>query len=140
MIFNNYSAMKILISIERQNSGDVFGIGKNTDNALGLGTWTGNDDTDHWRYTHLEKIELPTKAAGIAAKLGCSLAWNKEGWLRYFFVLDFSLVKYRDAVQFGKRRDARCVLYSNVLFEIANVITSETRTKHVDFLQITSAR
>uniref|UniRef100_A0A914RBA5 Uncharacterized protein n=1 Tax=Parascaris equorum TaxID=6256 RepID=A0A914RBA5_PAREQ len=59
--------------------------GKNTDNALGLGTWTGNDDTDHWRYTHLEKIELPTKAAGIAAKLGCSLAWNKEGWSQYFF-------------------------------------------------------
>uniref|UniRef100_A0A915BI99 Regulator of chromosome condensation n=1 Tax=Parascaris univalens TaxID=6257 RepID=A0A915BI99_PARUN len=65
--------------IALDENGDVFGIGKNTDNALGLGTWTGNDDTDHWRYTHLEKIELPTKAAGIAAKLGCSLAWNKEG-------------------------------------------------------------
>uniref|UniRef100_A0A0M3HIS2 C-type lectin domain-containing protein n=1 Tax=Ascaris lumbricoides TaxID=6252 RepID=A0A0M3HIS2_ASCLU len=73
--------------IALDENGDVFGIGKNTDNALGLGTWTGNDDTDHWRYTHLEKIELPTKAAGIAAKLGCSLAWNKDGLCSNFEVL-----------------------------------------------------
>lgn len=69
----------------KENLGDINGIGKNTDNALGLGTWSGNDDTEHWRYTHLEKIELPTKATGIATKLGCSLAWNKEGHFRLLF-------------------------------------------------------
>ncbi|VDM38648.1 unnamed protein product [Toxocara canis] len=65
--------------IALDENGDLYGIGKNTDNALGLGTWTGNEDSEHWRYTHLEKIELPAKAMGIAAKLGCSLAWTQEG-------------------------------------------------------------
>lgn len=59
--------------------GDVYGIGKNTDNALGIGTWTGKDDDDHWRYTKPQKISLP-KASGVCAKLGCSVAWTSEGF------------------------------------------------------------
>ncbi|GMT14591.1 hypothetical protein PFISCL1PPCAC_5888, partial [Pristionchus fissidentatus] len=66
--------------VARSADGEVFAIGKNTDNALGLGTWTGNNDTEHWRYTTLQKIEkLPQKISGVSAKLGASIAWNEEG-------------------------------------------------------------
>ncbi|KAK6053743.1 hypothetical protein COOONC_08751 [Cooperia oncophora] len=62
--------------------GQVYGIGKNTDNALGLGTWTGNDDSEHWKYSTLERIKFPREAgkiAGTTAKLGCSIAWTEHG-------------------------------------------------------------
>lgn len=65
--------------IALDDEGNVYGIGKNTDNALGLGTWTGNSDTEHWKYTKLEKIKFDTRIVGVAAKLGCSLAWDSEG-------------------------------------------------------------
>lgn len=68
--------------IARDKEGEVYGIGKNTDNALGLGTWTGNDDSEHWKYSTLERIEFPAEAgkiAGTTAKLGCSLAWTEDG-------------------------------------------------------------
>lgn len=66
--------------VARSTDGEVFAIGKNTDNALGLGTWTGNDDTAHWRYTTLQKIDsLPANMNGCSAKLGASIAWNEEG-------------------------------------------------------------
>ncbi|KHJ87087.1 regulator of condensation [Oesophagostomum dentatum] len=68
--------------IARDTEGEVFGIGKNTDNALGLGTWTGNDDSEHWKYSTLERIKFPEEAgkiAGTTAKLGCSLAWTEDG-------------------------------------------------------------
>ncbi|GMS84115.1 hypothetical protein PENTCL1PPCAC_6290 [Pristionchus entomophagus] len=66
--------------VARSADGEVFAIGKNTDNALGLGTWTGNDDKEHWRYTTLEKVEkLPGIMSGCSAKLGASIAWNEEG-------------------------------------------------------------
>ncbi|VDL73291.1 unnamed protein product [Nippostrongylus brasiliensis] len=68
--------------IARNSDGEVYGIGKNTDNALGLGTWTGNDDADHWKYSTLERIQFPDEAgkiAGTTAKLGCSLAWTESG-------------------------------------------------------------
>ncbi|KAL6736776.1 hypothetical protein Aduo_007089 [Ancylostoma duodenale] len=68
--------------IARDSEGEVFGIGKNTDNALGLGTWTGNDDSEHWKYSTLERVNFPPEAgkiAGTTAKLGCSLAWTEDG-------------------------------------------------------------
>uniref|UniRef100_A0A7I5E7Y8 Regulator of chromosome condensation n=2 Tax=Haemonchus contortus TaxID=6289 RepID=A0A7I5E7Y8_HAECO len=68
--------------IARDERGEVYGIGKNTDNALGLGTWTGNDDSEHWKYSTLERIPFPREAgeiAGTTAKLGCSVAWTKNG-------------------------------------------------------------
>ncbi|KAF8361618.1 ran-3 [Pristionchus pacificus] len=66
--------------VARSADGEVFAIGKNTDNALGLGTWTGNDDTAHWRYTTLQKVEkLNTKMSGCSAKLGASIAWDEDG-------------------------------------------------------------
>ncbi|EYC16794.1 hypothetical protein Y032_0032g2498 [Ancylostoma ceylanicum] len=68
--------------IARDTEGEVFGIGKNTDNALGLGTWTGNDDSEHWKYSTLERVKFPEEAgkiAGTTAKLGCSLAWTEDG-------------------------------------------------------------
>ncbi|RCN49345.1 regulator of condensation [Ancylostoma caninum] len=68
--------------VARDIEGEVFGIGKNTDNALGLGTWTGNDDSEHWKYSTLERIKFPQEAgkiAGTTAKLGCSLAWTEDG-------------------------------------------------------------
>ncbi|VDM57937.1 unnamed protein product [Angiostrongylus costaricensis] len=63
-------------------NGEVYGIGKNTDNALGLGTWTGNDDSEHWKYSTLERVQFPPEAgkiAGTTAKLGCSIAWTEDG-------------------------------------------------------------
>ncbi|KAK6027911.1 hypothetical protein OSTOST_06053 [Ostertagia ostertagi] len=68
--------------IARDKEGEVYGIGKNTDNALGLGTWTGNDDSEHWKYSTLERIRFPREAgkvAGTTAKLGCSVAWTEKG-------------------------------------------------------------
>ncbi|ETN84869.1 regulator of condensation family protein [Necator americanus] len=68
--------------IARDSEGEVFGIGKNTDNALGLGTWTGNSDSEHWKYSTLERVKFPKEAgkiAGTTAKLGCSLAWTEGG-------------------------------------------------------------
>ncbi|KJH52007.1 putative D-tyrosyl-tRNA(Tyr) deacylase [Dictyocaulus viviparus] len=68
--------------IARDLNGEVFGIGKNTDNALGLGTWTGNDDSEHWKYTTLERVQFPPEAgkiAGTTAKLACSIAWTESG-------------------------------------------------------------
>lgn len=68
--------------IARDTNGDVYGIGKNTDNALGLGTWTGNDDSEHWKYSTLERVQFPPKTgkiAGTTAKLGCSIAWTEDG-------------------------------------------------------------
>ncbi|KAE9415804.1 hypothetical protein Angca_002412 [Angiostrongylus cantonensis] len=68
--------------IARDTNGEVYGIGKNTDNALGLGTWTGNDDSEHWKYSTLERVQFPPEAgkiAGTTAKLGCSIAWTEDG-------------------------------------------------------------
>ncbi|GMR36342.1 hypothetical protein PMAYCL1PPCAC_06537, partial [Pristionchus mayeri] len=62
------------------NEGEVFAIGKNVDNALGLGTWVDNNDREHWRYLTLQKVDkLPGKMSGCTAKLGASIAWNEEG-------------------------------------------------------------
>ncbi|KAJ1356880.1 hypothetical protein KIN20_014728 [Parelaphostrongylus tenuis] len=68
--------------IARDANGEVYGIGKNVDNALGLGTWRGQDDFDHWKYTTLERVHFPLEAgkiAGTTAKLGCSIAWTENG-------------------------------------------------------------
>uniref|UniRef100_A0A8R1HGN1 Regulator of chromosome condensation n=1 Tax=Caenorhabditis japonica TaxID=281687 RepID=A0A8R1HGN1_CAEJA len=61
------------------NDGKVFAMGKNTDNALGLGNWTGNEDRDHWKYDSLQKIEFDTKIVGVSAKLATSIAWTENG-------------------------------------------------------------
>ncbi|KAJ1356882.1 hypothetical protein KIN20_014731 [Parelaphostrongylus tenuis] len=68
--------------IARDANGEVYGIGKNVDNALGLGTWRGQDDFDHWKYTTLERVHFPSEAgkiAGTTAKLSCSIAWTENG-------------------------------------------------------------
>lgn len=63
------------------NIGELWGIGKNTDNALGIGTWQGNSDDLHWRYDSLQQIKLPNgaKATGVTASLGTSIAWTDHG-------------------------------------------------------------
>uniref|UniRef100_A0A1I7UMG8 Regulator of chromosome condensation n=1 Tax=Caenorhabditis tropicalis TaxID=1561998 RepID=A0A1I7UMG8_9PELO len=60
-------------------AGKVFAMGKNTDNALGLGNWTGKDDQQHWLYDALQKIEFPSKIIGVSAKLATSIAWSEDG-------------------------------------------------------------
>ena len=67
--------------VARNDDGEVYGIGLNTDNELGIGTYKGKDDQEHWRYFELQKIEFPddVKIAGITATLGCSIAWTDEG-------------------------------------------------------------
>uniref|UniRef100_A0A914MV86 Regulator of chromosome condensation n=1 Tax=Meloidogyne incognita TaxID=6306 RepID=A0A914MV86_MELIC len=51
------------------------------DNALGIGTWEGNQDDQHWRYDTLQRITLPenVRAAGIDATLGASIFWTDDG-------------------------------------------------------------
>ena len=61
----------------------MFAIGKNVDNALGIGTWTGNDDNVHWRYDTLQEVHLPdeAKAAGVDASMGATIVWTTDGKL-----------------------------------------------------------
>jgi hypothetical protein len=61
--------------------GTIYGIGNNTDNALGLGTYEGQQDKEHWRYLELQEIKLGNgvKAAGVTATLGASIAWTENG-------------------------------------------------------------
>ncbi|KAE9556630.1 hypothetical protein FO519_000036 [Halicephalobus sp. NKZ332] len=67
--------------IARNSEGEVYGIGLNTDNELGIGTYTGKGDEEHWRYFELQKIEFAddVKIAGITATLGASIAWTEDG-------------------------------------------------------------
>uniref|UniRef100_A0A7E4UQR8 Protein pim1 n=1 Tax=Panagrellus redivivus TaxID=6233 RepID=A0A7E4UQR8_PANRE len=68
-------------TIARNDDGEVYGMGLNTDNELGLGTYQGKDDQEHWRYLTHQRIELPegVKIAGIAATLGATIAWTETG-------------------------------------------------------------
>lgn len=87
-----------------QCSGEVFAIGKNTDNVLGLGTWLGQDDKAHWRYDQLQRVHFPAekKIAGVHASLSCSIAWTEEGRLLLFVqvqeVVGLVLVHVQDVV------------------------------------------
>ncbi|KAK0426113.1 hypothetical protein QR680_009539 [Steinernema hermaphroditum] len=72
-----------LPTLAPEYDGTVHAMGKNTDNALGLDTWTGNDDNDHWRYTSLQKVPVPLaegdQIVGVTATIGCSIAWTQNG-------------------------------------------------------------
>jgi alpha-tubulin suppressor-like RCC1 family protein len=48
---------------------------------LGIGTWTGREDNDHWRYHTLQKVVFPddVRIAGVTASMGCSIAWTEDG-------------------------------------------------------------
>uniref|UniRef100_A0AC35TU29 Regulator of chromosome condensation n=1 Tax=Rhabditophanes sp. KR3021 TaxID=114890 RepID=A0AC35TU29_9BILA len=63
----------------RYNNGEVWVIGRNIDNALGLGTWRGNNDEDNWKSDNTIKLHLKLKMAGVTAGLGCSVAWTEDG-------------------------------------------------------------
>uniref|UniRef100_A0A914Q2M9 OTU domain-containing protein n=1 Tax=Panagrolaimus davidi TaxID=227884 RepID=A0A914Q2M9_9BILA len=67
--------------VARNDKGEVYGLGLNIHNELGIGTYKGNDDEEHWRYFELKKIEFPDDLtiAGITAGLGCSIAWTDDG-------------------------------------------------------------
>lgn len=84
-------------SFQKQKTllGEVYGIGKNTDNALGLGTWSGKED-DYWKYSELQKIDIPEPIKGISASLGCSIVWTDNG--------KFCIVTtYPEVLQYKKR-------------------------------------
>ncbi|CAG9534242.1 unnamed protein product [Cercopithifilaria johnstoni] len=70
------SGIQHIVALNAQ--GEICGIGKNTDNALGLGTWSGKED-DHWKYSELQKIDIPEPIKGISASLGCSIVWTDNG-------------------------------------------------------------
>uniref|UniRef100_A0A915PY75 Regulator of chromosome condensation n=1 Tax=Setaria digitata TaxID=48799 RepID=A0A915PY75_9BILA len=70
------SGIQHIIALNAQ--GEVYGIGKNTDNALGLGTWNSKED-DHWKYSELQKIDIPESIKGVSASLGCSIVWTDKG-------------------------------------------------------------
>ncbi|VDK75346.1 unnamed protein product [Onchocerca ochengi] len=71
------SGIQHIIALNAQ--GEIYGIGKNTDNALGLGTWSGKEDVDHWKYSELQKIDISEPIKGISASLGCSIVWTDNG-------------------------------------------------------------
>jgi regulator of chromosome condensation len=75
--------------VARTDDGEVYGIGLNTDNELGIGTYEGKDDKEHWRYFELQKINFPdgVKIAGITATLGCSIAWTDDGLSKISIIL-----------------------------------------------------
>uniref|UniRef100_A0A914XV55 Regulator of chromosome condensation n=1 Tax=Panagrolaimus superbus TaxID=310955 RepID=A0A914XV55_9BILA len=78
-IWTHIAGVKHIVA--RTDEGEVYGIGLNTDNELGIGTYKGKDDKEHWRYFELQKISFPAdlKIAGITATLGCSIAWTDDG-------------------------------------------------------------
>ncbi|CAI5441097.1 unnamed protein product [Caenorhabditis angaria] len=66
--------------VVRTENGEVFTMGKNTDNALGLGNWQGKDDQQHWLYDSLQKLDIDgKKVAGVSAKLATSVVWTEDG-------------------------------------------------------------
>ncbi|CEF65418.1 Regulator of chromosome condensation [Strongyloides ratti] len=65
--------------IVRYDNGEVYSIGRNIDNALGLGTWKGKDDNENWKSCKLNKIPFDVKIAGATAGLGCSIVWDDDG-------------------------------------------------------------
>ncbi|CAJ0576415.1 unnamed protein product, partial [Mesorhabditis spiculigera] len=58
---------------------ELYGIGRNVDNALGLGTYNAKEDDENWKYDELQKIVIPGVSAGVTAKLTCSVAWDRDG-------------------------------------------------------------
>ena len=66
--------------------GKVFGIGLNTDNILGLGTWEGQADNQHWRYDKLQEVPLAalgtSKVVGVDATLSATVLWTEDGKTR----------------------------------------------------------
>uniref|UniRef100_A0AC35U928 Regulator of chromosome condensation n=1 Tax=Rhabditophanes sp. KR3021 TaxID=114890 RepID=A0AC35U928_9BILA len=65
--------------VVRYDNGEVWVIGRNIDNALGLGTWKGNSDEENWKSDHLVQLTFSDKIAGVTAGLGCSVAWSEDG-------------------------------------------------------------
>uniref|UniRef100_A0A0K0EUI5 Regulator of chromosome condensation (inferred by orthology to a C. elegans protein) n=1 Tax=Strongyloides venezuelensis TaxID=75913 RepID=A0A0K0EUI5_STRVS len=65
--------------VVRYDNGEVFSIGKNIDNALGIGSWEGKNDEINWKSNKLNKIRFEKKIIGVTAAYGCSIAWDVEG-------------------------------------------------------------
>uniref|UniRef100_A0A0N4ZN26 Regulator of chromosome condensation n=1 Tax=Parastrongyloides trichosuri TaxID=131310 RepID=A0A0N4ZN26_PARTI len=65
--------------VVRYDNGEVYSIGRNIDNALGLNTWKGKDDNENWKSGKLNKIPFDVKIAGATAGLGCSIVWDEDG-------------------------------------------------------------
>uniref|UniRef100_A0A0N4ZUZ2 Regulator of chromosome condensation protein n=1 Tax=Parastrongyloides trichosuri TaxID=131310 RepID=A0A0N4ZUZ2_PARTI len=61
------------------DNGEVYSIGKNIDNALGIETWKGKDDNKNWKSSKLNKIKFSNKIVGVTASMGCSIAWDENG-------------------------------------------------------------
>jgi alpha-tubulin suppressor-like RCC1 family protein len=82
-----FTALRTIILIP----GEVYAIGKNIDNYLGIGTWTGRDDEEHWRYHTLQKVVFPddVKIAGVTASLGCTIAWTEDGEFNLVIILHY---------------------------------------------------
>ncbi|EFO85751.1 hypothetical protein GCK72_004997 [Caenorhabditis remanei] len=75
--FVNIEGVQHVVLLDSQ--GNVFAMGKNTDNALGIGNWTGKDDQQHWLYDTLQKLDFDSKIVGVSAKLATSIAWSEDG-------------------------------------------------------------
>lgn len=86
-----------------RNLGEVYTIGKNVDNYLGIGTWTGRDDNEHWRYHTLQRVVFPddVKIAGITASMGCTIAWTEDG--RLFLNMHLFNQLFRESLRFWLR-------------------------------------
>lgn len=83
LVLRNENGLPFILNLILSILGELYAIGKNIDNYLGIGTWTGQDDEEHWRYHTLQRVTFPdqVKIAGVTASLGCSIAWTDEGLL-----------------------------------------------------------
>jgi hypothetical protein len=66
--------------------GEVYGIGRNQENLLGLGSWQQKSATNsieqNWRYTDLQRLSwVPDDVIGITANIGCTMIWTAKGIL-----------------------------------------------------------
>ncbi|CEF62644.1 Regulator of chromosome condensation [Strongyloides ratti] len=65
--------------VVRYSNGNIYSIGRNIDNTLGIGSWKGKNDKVNWKSSKLMKIKFSHKIVGITAAYGCSIAWDING-------------------------------------------------------------
>uniref|UniRef100_A0A0K0DZN1 Regulator of chromosome condensation n=1 Tax=Strongyloides stercoralis TaxID=6248 RepID=A0A0K0DZN1_STRER len=75
-ITHAYGTQHIVV---RYDNGEVYSIGKNIDNALGIGSWKGKNDKVNWKSNKLNKLMFKEKILGVTASYGCSIAWDVTG-------------------------------------------------------------
>ncbi|EGT60487.1 hypothetical protein CAEBREN_11623 [Caenorhabditis brenneri] len=75
--FVNVTGIQHVVALN--SVGEVFAMGKNINNALGLNNWDRKTGESHWLYDKLQAVEFDSKVVGVSAKLATSIAWTEDG-------------------------------------------------------------